>query len=97
MANTFHGPQLKEKFYRVLELDHYFFLKYINDLFDDLASNPEFFTDITFLFFVWETLTKLANDLNNDLSKTTAWASQWKKINLSTTTYTKEVGVSHNF
>ena len=43
-----------------------FFLTYINNLSDDLASNATLFADDTSLFSVVKNMTKLANDLNND-------------------------------
>ena len=39
---------------------------HINDLFDDLASNAKLFADDTSLFSVVESITKSANELNND-------------------------------
>ena len=55
-----------------------FFLIYIGDLSDGLASNPKLFADYASLFFAVETMTKSANDLNNGLAKISSWAFQWK-------------------
>ena len=54
------------------------FLIYINDLSHDLASNAKLFEDDTSLFSVLENMTKSANKLNNDLTKISTWAFQWK-------------------
>ena len=45
------------------------FLIYINDLFNDLASNAKLFADDTELFYVEESRTKSANELINNLTK----------------------------
>ena len=55
-----------------------FFLIYIKNLSDDLASNEKLFADDTSLFYVVEVMTKSANELNNDLTKISTWALQWK-------------------
>ena len=54
-----------------------FFLIHIGNLSDGLASNPKLFADYASLFFVVETMTKSANDLNNGLAKISSWAFQW--------------------
>ena len=46
-----------------------FFLIYVSDLSDDLASNAEFFADDISLFSVAEIMTKLAKDLNSHCVK----------------------------
>ena len=53
-----------------------FFLVYINDLRNRLLSNPKLFADYTSIFSVVKhhSLTKL----NEDLSKLSQWAYQWK-------------------
>ena len=43
-----------------------------------LVSNPKLFADDTSLFSVVENMSKLANDVNNDLAKISTWAFQWK-------------------
>ena len=55
-----------------------FFLIYINDLSDDLSSNPKLFADDTSLFSVVHDKNTSANELNNDLQKISNWAYQWK-------------------
>ena len=47
-----------------------FFLIYINDLSDDLSSNPKLFADDTSLFSVVHDKNTSAKELNNDLRKT---------------------------
>ena len=44
-----------------------FFLIYINDLSDDLNSNPKLFADDNSLFSVVQNINSTANDLNGDL------------------------------
>ena len=46
-----------------------FFLIYVSDLSDDLASNAEFFADDISLFSVAEIMTKSAKDLNSHCVK----------------------------
>ena len=53
-------------------------LIYINDLSDDLSSNPKLFADDTSLFSVVHDKNTSANELNNDLRKISNWAYQWK-------------------
>ena len=55
-----------------------FFLIYINDLSDDLSSNPKLFADDTSLFSVVHDKNTSAKELNNDLRKISNWAYQWK-------------------
>ena len=55
-----------------------FFLIYINDLSDNLITNPKLFADDTSLFSIVHDPNATANDLNNDLAKTNDWAQQWK-------------------
>ena len=50
----------------------------INDLFDGLQCNPKLFADDTSLFAIVHSINKTTNDLNNDLTKSTKWAFQWK-------------------
>ena len=54
------------------------FLIYINDLSDNLASNPKLFADDTSLFSVVKNVNASNIDLNNDLKKIGEWAFQWK-------------------
>ena len=50
-----------------------FFVIYINDVSDDLTSNPKLFADD-----VVQNIISTANDLNGDLMKISDWAFQWK-------------------
>ena len=52
------------------------FLIYINDLSDDVASNPKLFAGDTSLFSVVENKTQSANKLNNNLLKISTSAFQ---------------------
>ena len=54
------------------------FLVYINDLAENLSSNPKLFADDTSLFSVVRDLNTSANEINDDLKKIEAWAHQWK-------------------
>ena len=54
------------------------FLIYINDLSENLASNPKLFTDNTSFFSVVKNVDVSNIDLNNDLKKIGEWAFQWK-------------------
>ena len=54
------------------------FLIYINDLSENLVSNPKLFADDTSLFSVVKNVDASNIDLNNDLRKTGEWAFQWK-------------------
>ena len=54
------------------------FLIYINDLSDGLQCNPKLFADDTSLFAAVHNIKKATNDLNNDLTKITKLAFQWK-------------------
>ena len=56
-----------------------FFLIYINDLSDNLITNPKLFADDTFLFSIVQDPNATANGLNNDLAKINDWAYQWKR------------------
>ena len=46
-----------------------FFLIFLNDLSDNLVSNPKLFADDTSLFSVVQDTTLSANNLNDDLEK----------------------------
>ena len=54
------------------------FLIDINDLAENLSSNPKLFADDTSLFSVLRDLNTSANEINDDLKKIEAWAHQWK-------------------
>ena len=45
------------------------FLIYVNDLSDDLTSNPKLFADDTSLFSIVQNINSTKTDLNKDLSK----------------------------
>ena len=55
-----------------------FFLICINDLSDNLITNPKLFADDISLFSIVHNPNATANDLNNDLAKINDWAYQWK-------------------
>ena len=46
-----------------------FFLKFINDLSDNLVSNPKLLADDTSLFSILQDITLSAKNLNDDLKK----------------------------
>ena len=52
-------------------------LIYVNDLSDNLASNPKLFADGTLLFSVVKNVNASNIDLNNDLKEVGEWAFQW--------------------
>ena len=56
----------------------FLFLIYVNDLSDNLQSNPTSFTDHSSLFSTIKGSERAANNLNNDLKETNKWAFQWK-------------------
>ena len=51
---------------------------YINDLPENLVSNPKLFADDTLLFPVIQNKQLSAQNLNEDLNKIKLWAFQWK-------------------
>ena len=54
------------------------FLIYINDLPDNLSSNPELFADYTSLLSVVHDINHSGINLNHDLENVSNWAFQWK-------------------
>ena len=58
--------------------DPLFFLIFINDLTENLVSNPELFAYDTSPFSVAQDITLSARNLNDDLKKISKWAFQWK-------------------
>ena len=54
------------------------FLIYINDLSEELASNPKLFADDTTLLSGVKNVDASNVGLNNDLKKIGEWAFQWK-------------------
>ena len=59
-------------------LEPLLFLIYINDLSENLTSNPKLFAEDTSLFSVVKNVDGLNIDLNNNLKKIGEWAFQWK-------------------
>ena len=56
------------------------FLIYINDLSDGLSTTANLFADDRSLFSIVQNANTSASHLNNDLSKISNWAFQWKTI-----------------
>ena len=56
------------------------FLIYINDLPENLQSNPKLFADDTSIFSFVKNINESQNQMNDDLLKINNWASQWKMI-----------------
>ena len=54
------------------------FMISINDLTENLQSNPKFFADDTSLFTIINNPNTTAKQLCEDLDKITEWAFQWK-------------------
>ena len=54
------------------------FLIYINDLSNNLSSNPKLFADDTTLFSVVHDVNQSGINLNDDLEKISNWTFQWK-------------------
>ena len=54
------------------------FLIYINDLPDNLSSNPKLFADDISLFSVEHDINQSGINLNDDWEKISNWAFQWK-------------------
>ena len=54
------------------------FLMYINDLHNGLQSNLKHFADDSSLFSTVQHITAITVRLNNDLTKISEWAVQWK-------------------
>ena len=59
-------------------LEPLFFLIYINDLSDNLSSNPKLFVDDTSLFLAVYDINQSGINLNDNLEKISSWAFQWK-------------------
>ena len=69
-----------------------FFLIYINDLSDDLTSNPKLFGGDTFLFSIGQNINSITTNLNSHLSKIIDWTLQRKmNFNPDTNKRAKEV------
>ena len=67
----------KQEFLKVLYLDVYFFLIYINDLPDDLTSNPKLIADDTSIFSTVIDPNAVVDQIGNDFHNS-AWPHQWK-------------------
>ena len=68
------------------------FLIYINDLPNGLQSNPKLFAEDTSLFSTVQDITTSTVSLNNDLTKISEWAAQWKmNFNLDPSKQTQEL------
>ena len=59
-------------------LGYSLFLIYINDLPNGLQSKPKLFADDTFSFSTVQDITTSTVSVNNDLTKISEWAVQWK-------------------
>ena len=57
MVNILHGQVLKEEFLKHQFLILFFLLIFINDLYDNLVSNPKLFVDDTSLFSIFQDIT----------------------------------------
>ena len=55
-----------------------FFLRFINTLSDDLASNPKLLADDTSLFSIVKSINNSGTDLNNHLRIMDKWEIKWK-------------------
>ena len=53
-------------------------LIYINNLFNNLSSNPKLFADDTLLFSFAHDINQFGTNLNDDLEKISNWDFQWK-------------------
>ena len=77
-------------------LVHYFFD--INDLPDNLISNPELFSGDASLFSVIEDKHSSINKLNQDLNRRNNWALQWKmSFNLTLVSKLRKLSFLANF
>ena len=73
------------------------FLIYINDLPDNLSSNPKLFADDISLFSVEHDINQSGINLNDDWEKISNWAFQWKmSFNPDTNKQVQEVIFSRN-
>ena len=83
LANRYQSLDLNELYVNGLQLMQEFqkvglllFLIFINDLSNELSSNPRLFSDDTSLFSVVRDPNLSASALNNDLQKINDWAYQ---------------------
>ena len=78
MENGPLGQMSKQEFLKVLYLDLYFFLIYINDLPDSLVSNSKLLAHDTSLFSTVTDPNVTTNQINNDLHNISTWVYQCK-------------------
>ena len=79
-------------------LDPLLFLIYINDLPDNLISNPKLSADDTSLFSVINDKHSFANKLNQDLDRINNWTFQWKiSFNPDPSKQAQEINFSRKF
>ena len=72
------------------------FLIYINDLHENLVSNPKLFADDASLFSVISNKQLSVQNVNEDLNKINQWAFQWKmSFNPDPSKQAQEVIFSH--
>ena len=69
MVNIPHGKALKQEILKDQFLVFFFSLIFINDLSDNLISNPKLSADDTSLFLVFQNITLSAKNLKDDLKK----------------------------
>ena len=62
----------------ILILGLLLFLIYINDLSYGLSTSAKLFAEDTSLFYIVQNINTSVSHLNNDLSKISNWAFQWK-------------------
>ena len=77
MDNAPLAGMSKQEFLKVLYLDLYFFLIYINDLPDNLTSNPKLIADETSIFSTVIDPNAVVDQIGNDFHNS-AWPHQWK-------------------
>ena len=79
-------------------LGPFLFLIYINDLPENLVSNPKLFADDTSFFSVIRNRQLSAQNLNEDLTKINHWVFQWKmSSNPNPSKQAQEVMLSRKF
>ena len=69
---------VEAKVSQVSVLGPLFFLRFINTLSDDLASNPKLLADDTSLFSIVKSINNSGTDLNNHLRIMDKWEIKWK-------------------
>ena len=76
MVNIRPGVMFLPVSHKEPHLNPFFFLIYINDY--GIQCNPKLFADDTSVFATVHNINKATNNSNNDLTKITKWAFQWK-------------------